>query len=133
MNLYISRRWFYLLLFIMLMVACTPAKSKSVNIITQDILVQRIQSDNPPLILDVRTAREYAQGHIPGAINIEHTQLEKQIDKLAQHRHQEVVIHCESGGRANIAEEILRNRGFDKILHLEGDMRAWRDNQLPVE
>jgi len=128
----ITKQFFALLFAVVLINACTPPPTAN-NFITQEALVQRIQSNTAPLILDVRTAQEYAQGHIPSAINIEHTQLKEHLDRLTGHRHQEIVVHCESGLRAAVAEKILQQHGFKNILHLTGDMRAWRDKQLPLE
>ena len=47
--------------------------------------------------------------------------------------HQEVVVYCESGRRAAIAQGILERAGFTKVMHLEGDMKSWRERRLPTE
>jgi phage shock protein E len=93
-------------------------------------LADRIVAQRAPLILDVRTASEFDSGHIPGAVNIPHTELPRRIGELdASDR--EIVVYCERGGRAMKAASELRKAGFSTVLHLQGDMSAWRENQLP--
>lgn len=85
------------------------------------------------LILDVRTREEYASGHVPGAINIPHTEVEARVAELGADQTRPVVVYCERGGRAGKAETQLLAAGFRDLRHLEGDMRAWRENDRPTE
>lgn len=85
------------------------------------------------VILDVRTAEEFAQGHVPGAINITHTAIENNLAKLAKHKDKKIVVYCRSGRRAGIAADILAQHGFDKLYHLTGDMNGWMKAGLPIE
>lgn len=101
--------------------------------ITQQQLLKRLNTDTAPLVLDVRRPDEFAAGHVPSAINIPHTELDKHLDELRGNINHEVVVYCESGRRAAIAEGILKQAGFTKVLHLEGDMKAWRERGLPTE
>lgn len=96
-------------------------------------LLQRLDSNSAPLILDVRQPEEYAAGHVPKAINIPHTELQKRLDELSGKQHDEIVVYCASGRRAAIAQEILVKSGFTKIIHLQGDMNGWRDQGLRIE
>jgi len=95
-------------------------------------LHRRLQGSGPPLVLDVRTATEYAAGHIPGAINIPHGQLVSRLAQLAPYRHREIVVHCETGPRASFARSVLAGGGFSRLTDLQGHMAAWRAAQLPV-
>jgi phage shock protein E len=96
-------------------------------------LLQRLDSNDAPLILDVRRPDEYAAGHVPTATNIPHTELENRLDELHTAPDQEIVVYCESGRRAAIAQDILARAGFSRVLHLQGDMQAWRRHTLPTE
>ena len=95
-------------------------------------LAQRISAGDAPVILDVRTPQEFATGHIPGAINIPHTEIEARIDELKQFRKKELVVHCRAGGRAAQAERVLVAAGFDGIRDLSGHMQKWRSDGHPV-
>lgn len=88
--------------------------------------------NNDVILLDVRTVKEYAEGHIPGAINIHYQALPDRLSGLAENKAQTIVVYCERGIRAGFAETTLRQAGFKNIVHLEGDMRAWRASKLPV-
>ncbi len=100
--------------------------------ITQSELVSRLDSNTAPVILDVRTPDEYAAGHIPGAINIDYRELPERSLELQPMRDRDIVVYCERGVRARVAEETLQGAGFTRILLLNGDMTAWRANGLPI-
>lgn len=101
--------------------------------ISQAELMQRIKANHANLILDVRSTNEYAEGHIPGAINIPHDQLGSRIAEIDAHIGKDVVLYCASGWRVGIAANILRAAGFSKLLHLDGDMNGWRSNGQPIK
>ncbi len=102
--------------------------------VTGDELEARLANGDAPRILDVRTPEEFAAGHIPGAVNIPHTELSARLGELgADARERELIVYCRSGRRAAVAEEILRDAGFSDLRHLEGDMNAWRKEQRPCQ
>ncbi|MBC7983543.1 MAG: rhodanese-like domain-containing protein [Candidatus Obscuribacterales bacterium] len=102
--------------------------------ITADKLQSRIEKKDAAIVLlDVRTAEEFAQGHVPGAKNIPHDQLAERVSELLADKDKEVVLYCRSGRRAGIAAETLQAKGFEKLLHLEGDMQKWSAENRPVE
>lgn len=112
--------------------ACDPAAAPDRASISQAELLERLESDSPPLLLDVRRPDEFASGHIPGAVNVPHTEIGARIGDLGpSDRH--VVVYCQSGRRSAIAESVLREAGFADVLHLEGDMQGWRAAGLPCE
>jgi len=112
--------------------ACAPQDGGSRSI-GAAALAERIAADDAPVVLDVRTPDEYAAGHIPGAVNIPHDELRDRIGELGADRDAEIVVHCQSGGRAAAAEEILHEAGFVQVIDLEGHMQAWKDGGNPVE
>ena len=79
------------------------------------------------LILDVRSAEEYAEGHVPGAINIPHTDVAAQISIIQTYKDKPVIVYCRSGHRAGKAADILLEADFSDVRHLEGDIMGWRD------
>ncbi|MHC4507089.1 MAG: rhodanese-like domain-containing protein [Planctomycetota bacterium] len=95
-------------------------------------LVERIRADSAPLVLDVRTRREYAAGHIPGAVNIPYDELPGRLDELDGDKTVEVVVYCQTGQRAVFAEDALARAGYTKVRDLEGHMRAWRRARYPI-
>ena len=116
-----------------LILAASAAYAATPGLISQNELMGRIEAGKAPLILDVRSGGEYSRGHVPGAVNIPHTKLMDRIERISDHKSNEVVVYCEQGPRANFAEIILRHNGFLKVRHLDGDMSAWREADLPIE
>lgn len=101
--------------------------------ISQADLLKRINTHYANLILDVRSQEEFKEGHLPGAINIPFDRLDSRLAEIDSYKNKEVVLYCGSGGRVIIAALILRSAGFNKLLHLEGDMDAWASSgKLPV-
>ncbi|PZD73987.1 Thiosulfate sulfurtransferase PspE [Acaryochloris thomasi RCC1774] len=96
-------------------------------------LLEQIEAQAAPVILDVRSAREYREGHIPGAINIEFRQLPQRLSELPTATGQTIVVYCETGVRAAVANVTLQNAGYTTILQLDGHMKAWRSKGLPIE
>lgn len=102
--------------------------------IDQGALLKRIeQKDASMVILDVRTPEEFAAGHVPGAINIPYTHLPSRISEVADAADKDIVLYCTVGVRAEQGAERLRENGFQKLLHLDGDMSAWQAQKRPLE
>jgi len=121
-----------LLLLCVLLTACA-AQVQTVPEISADELVSRRAGVDPPVVLDVRTPEEFEGGHVPGALNVPHDQIERRLAELEPYRDREVVLYCRSGRRAGVASETLAAAGFAHLLHLSGDMSGWRAEGRPVE
>ena len=83
------------------------------------------------VVLDVRTADEFAAGHIAGAKNVDFfdKDFEKNIGAFAG---KPVVVHCASGRRSAQAVELLKTKTFPEIFHLTGGFKAWTAAGKPV-
>jgi rhodanese-related sulfurtransferase len=100
----------------------------------QDALLEKMSSGGADLVvLDVRTAKEFEQGHVPGALNVPHDELEARLPELAADRDKDVVVYCHSGRRADLALGMLEKAGFTRLYHLDGDYAGWEAAQRPVE
>ncbi len=131
MRLYIWKYGLIVTGLVALTLACGPARAG--DTITPSELANRIDTHNAPLILDVRTPGEYAAGHIPGAVNIPHTDLRDRLSELISHLNDEIVVHCQMGPRAGVAQSILLQAGFTQTRELEGHMQKWKTNGYPIE
>lgn len=89
------------------------------------------QGADAPFVLDVRTADEYASGHVPGAANIPYDQVAARLAEVPKDR--PVVLYCRSGRRAGLAAEVLKDQGYRDLRLLEGDMPAWIEQGRPVD
>ncbi len=84
-------------------------------------------------LVDVRSAEEYAAGHIRGALNIDVNGdgFEAKVAQLDKTR--PVLVYCRSGRRSAMAASKLEEMGFKEIHNLDGGIGAWQDGGEPVE
>lgn len=80
-----------------------------------------------------RDLEEYANGHVPGAVNVPYDELASRLGESDGSRQGEIVVYCERGGCADRAARTLESAGFTSIRYLAGDMSAWRAAELPTE
>jgi phage shock protein E len=92
-----------------------------------------IAAGTAPLILDVRTAREFADGHVAGAINIPFNEIDARAVEIAAAKHAPLVVYCGHGPRAWLAARALRRAGFTAVESLAGHMAGWQRAGLPEE
>ncbi len=75
------------------------------------------------VLVDVRAPREFAAGHLPGALNVPVDEVKRRSDELRQIDHP-LVIYCSAGVRCHKAAKILRRAGIEDVLEL-GLMSRW--------
>jgi phage shock protein E len=83
--------------------------------------------DQGALVIDVRTAQEYGQAHLPRALHIPYQRIVAQLARLEIAKERPLVLYCRSGGRAGIAEQALRQAGYSQIVNGGG----YEDLQAP--
>ncbi|MEY4280675.1 MAG: hypothetical protein RLZ39_87 [Bacteroidota bacterium] len=84
--------------------------------------------------LDVRSAEEFASGHIKGAMLApiqDGEEFNRRINALDKKK--PVFVYCLSGGRSKRASSILREKGFTEVNELEGGITAWRAEGKEIE
>lgn len=69
-------------------------------------------------LIDVRTAQEYASEHASGAVNIEYQQILDGVATLGVKKSDELLLYCRSGRRAGLAQEALRQQGYQQVTNL---------------
>jgi len=85
------------------------------------------------LVIDLRTADEYAKGHILGAKNIPLADLERRRGELEKHKAKPVIVHCGHGNSSGAGVALLRKNGFASVHNLAGGFAAWQTAGLPVQ
>jgi rhodanese-related sulfurtransferase len=96
-------------------------------------LLERINAGAAPAIVDVRSKKEFDQGHLPGATHVPFWRMGSKWRHLASWRQSPIVVYCGHGPRAYIAGAALEKRGFSRIVYLTGHMKLWKEMKLPVE
>ena len=89
-------------------------------------LLQRLKAKNPPIVLDVRSGFEYQSGHIVCAIHVQSWKILLKTAPLPADKSAELVITCEHGPRAQMAQALLRMYGYGNTTLLDGHMSGWR-------
>jgi rhodanese-related sulfurtransferase len=84
------------------------------------------------LVLDVRSAEEFATGHIINARNITLETLPNNLDSIKKYREKPVIVCCESGTRSAQATKLLKAQGYTTVFNLSGGLAAWRQDNLPL-
>ena len=91
-----------------------------------------LMNDPNAVVLDVRTADEFKEGHLGGALNIDQAQsdfIQKVKETLTTDR--TIAVYCRSGRRSANAAEKLAAEGY-KAVNLKGGILAWKEEQMPV-
>lgn len=96
--------------------------------------LQATQYMNQPktLVLDVRSAEEFAAGHLPSSKHIPLGELANRLKEIEKSKSQVVITVCQSGIRSAKAVTILNQAGFEKVFSLEGGIAAWQAQSLPT-
>lgn len=84
------------------------------------------------LVVDVRPAADFAQGHVINAINIPFNGFKNQIGTLQKHKERPIVVNCRSGSQSSAACQQLRKAGFQDVYNLSGGLMAWQNAGLPL-
>jgi hydroxyacylglutathione hydrolase len=94
-------------------------------------LAELLVAEDPPLVLDVRGAGEYADGHIAGSLHIPYGELAGRLGELPRDR--ALATICKGGKRSGLAASVLQREGFETIHVARGGVGTWVAEGRPVE
>jgi len=126
---------FLLIIIIVLLIYCSPFTSKkSENVLyVDDVYKLILENEHNPdfVILDVRSKKEYNNGHLKNAINISYfsTVFMDKISNLDKSK--TYIIYCHSGVRSGGAFKKMKNAGFNSIYDFSGGFTAWKKSDKP--
>lgn len=125
-----SKSLFILMLSILGFMGCTAQNGSSID---SKEAYGLIKADSNIAILDVRTAKEFADGHVAGAVNIDvnQTDFAQKIDQLD--RSKTYIVYCRSGRRSRKAVGIMAAKGFKNLYNVSDGFVGWGKNGLPFE
>ena len=113
-------------LFALLLLAGCGAKSSEATYrqITMEEAVTMMEEESGYIILDVRTAQEYSEKHIPGAINVANESIGTEDIPELPDKDQLILVYCRSGNRSKQASEKLVKLGYTNIVEI-GGINSW--------
>ena len=119
------KRLFILLLTLMLLTGCTARPSAGTyRQITAQEAAELMESETGYIVLDVRTPAEYAERHIPGAINVPNETIGSTASEQLPDKGQLIFIYCRSGNRSKQAADKLAALGYTNIVEF-GGINSW--------
>ena len=110
----------------LLLLAGCGAKSSEATYrqITMEEAVTMMEEESGYIILDVRTAQEYSEKHIPGAINVANESIGTEDIPELPDKDQLILVYCRSGNRSKQASEKLVKLGYTNIVEI-GGINSW--------
>lgn len=117
----------------------SAAESRSQTQVFEDVtpkqaysLIQENKESPNFVILDVRTPKEFKQGHIEGAINLDYyaKTFVDDLDRLD--KSQTYLILCRTGRRSGKTFGFMKKFGFQEVYHMVGGIRRWKAEGLPT-
>ena len=120
----------FLFLFLLVAGCAAPAESEaSYRQISMDEAITMMETESNYIILDVRTPEEFAEKHIPDAINIPNETIgTEEIPELPD-KEQLILVYCRSGNRSKQASEKLVRLGYTNIVEF-GGINDWPDETV---
>ncbi len=123
----------YLLLLFAVFILSACSKKEESTLLAPQAFQQRLQETPNAVLLDVRTLEEVEAGRIKGEINFDFKSAEfdlliKGLDKTKPY-----FVYCASGVRSAKAADKMESEGFEHVYLLEGGIKAWEEEGLPVQ
>lgn len=133
LSTFIAGHWelFAALVIILFLLARTWLGPGAVSLLMPSEAIQLINHKDA-LVVDVRTDKEFQQGHVMNALHIPLGVLDNRITELQPYKAGAVIMVCRSGARSGQAASKLKKLGFAGVHNLGGGMLAWERASLPV-
>ena len=122
-----------ILMTLLLLSGCaTQSAEKTYRQITMEEAITMMAEETGYIILDVRTAQEYSEKHIPGAINIANETIGTEDIPELPDKEQLILVYCRSGNRSKQASEKLVKLGYTNIVEF-GGINDWTGETVSGE
>ena len=89
----------------------------------------RMLNRDSAVMIDMRSDKEYGEGHVVNAI---HVPSADNLTKLDKYRDKPVIVYCNSGNRSTGFCSRLRKQGFASVYNLRGGIHGWQKAELPL-
>jgi rhodanese-related sulfurtransferase len=84
------------------------------------------------VVVDLRPAAEFANGHLPSARHLEFAELQAKVGQLVKNKSNPVLLVCQNGQQSNKAVRVVQDAGYAEVHVLEGGLNAWQQAGMPV-
>jgi len=127
------KKFSYLLVSIVMLTSMScQSQGKKVEQVNADVFEQKMKEKKDHILLDVRTAPEFQQAHLPEAKLIDYYQqnFKQEIAKLDKSK--PVFVYCTVGSRSSSAANIMLDMGFTEVYNLQGGIYHWAESKKPL-
>ena len=100
---------------------------------TIDDIKNRLETDAPFILVDVREESEWARGRLPNAIHLGKGVIERDIEAAIPELDAEIVLYCGGGYRSALAADVVQQMGYTNVISMDGGYREWKEAALPIE
>jgi hydroxyacylglutathione hydrolase len=122
--------WIFGFALLLVLVGCSGGMGQAPDPLPPE-KVKALNDQNEVTIVDVRGANAYAEGHIPGAINISSNELDQRVDEIPEDKR--LILVCQGGPVSRQALETVREAGFEDANNMAGGMSAWEEAGYSLE
>ena len=84
------------------------------------------------VLIDVREAEDWREGHVPGAVHMPRGTIELDIEEKVPALDTPIICHCGGGSRSALVAESLQKMGYSNVKSLAGGFKAWKQAGFPV-
>ena len=113
------RQLFAALCLALVLAGCSSAP-EGYSQVDAETAAQMMEEESDEIVLDVRTPEEYAEAHIPGAINVPNEEIGTEPIAALPDKGQLILVYCRSGNRSKQAAEKLVEQGYTNIVEFGG-------------
>ena len=83
-------------------------------------------------LIDVREEKEWAQGHLPGAVHLSKGIIERDIENALPGKATSIVLYCGGGYRSALAADNLQKMGYTDVTSMDGGWHGWTQAGFPT-
>jgi rhodanese-related sulfurtransferase len=94
--------------------------------VTPSQVKQAVELKAGAVVVDVRTQKEYDEGHIPEAILIPEQTLYTEIPKMFPDTNKTIYLYCHTGHRGAVSTRLLRSMSYDKAYNIDNGLNGWK-------
>lgn len=93
---------------------------------------RRMDAGEKFLLVDVREDREWAAGHLPGALHMGKGVIERDIEQTVPDTAKKLILYCGGGFRSALVADNLQKMGYDNVESMDGGWKGWLAAGLPT-
>lgn len=116
----VARKVLAALCLALMLTGCTSLDSAGYTQVSSEKAAQLMEEYDDEIVLDVRTPEEYAEAHIPGAINVPNEEIGEDAVAQLPDKDQLILVYCRSGNRSKQAAQKLADQGYTNVVEFGG-------------